>query len=150
MRGFLLRFGCLAAAAMTIGGCKHAGFPDYSELPPDYSPKYTSITLVAPSGREKRVMAPEACLMPDKQSPADLGDPRLPPGCANNWNLQRMAERKRDLVRGRKLDPAPGATTARAAQRYLDGKEGTLGGGVDAPYGGGSSTSAGAGTTATQ
>ena len=71
----------------------------------------------------------------DKVSDAEMGAPRVAPGCANNYNLQRMAERKRDLTQGRKLDKASGETTARAAQRYLDGKEAPLGGAVGSDVG---------------
>ena len=131
MRGSIIRLGGAATLAMVLAGCAHSGFPDYSELPPDYSPRYTSVAVVTPSGREKRVLVPEACITPDKVSSAEMGPPRIPPGCANNYNLQRMVERKRDLTQGRKLDKASGATTARAAQRYLDGKEPPLGGGVE-------------------
>lgn len=140
MRGLIVRFGSVACLAAMMSGCLH---PDYSELPPDYSPRYTSITILTPSGKEKRVMVPEACLTPEKISPAEMGPARLAPGCANNWNTMRMAERKGDLVRGRKLGPAAGVTTARAAQRYLDGKDTALGGGVD----GSSSTAPAAGST---
>ena len=53
------------------------------------------------------------------------------PGCANAHNLQRMAERQSDLVRGRPLGAAPAAPTARAAQEYIYGMpRGTLGGGL--------------------
>ena len=131
MRGSIISLGGAAALAMTLAGCVHTPFPDYSELPPDYSPRYTSVSVVTPSGREKHVLVPEACITPDQVSDAEMGPPRVAPGCANNYNLQRMAERKRDLTQGRKLDRASGATTARAAQRYLDGKEAPLGGAVE-------------------
>jgi hypothetical protein len=115
----------------TLAGCLHTPFPDYSELPPDYSPRYTHVTVLTPSGREKRVLVPEACLTPDQESEAEMGPTRVAPGCANNYNIQRMAERKRDLTKGRKLDRASGASTARAAQTYLDGKDPALGGAVE-------------------
>jgi hypothetical protein len=131
MRGLIISLGGAATLATMLAGCVHEPFPDYSELPPDYSPRYTSVAVLTPSGREKRVLVPEACITPDQVSPAELGPPRIPPGCANNYNLQRMAERKRDLTRGRKLDKAPAAPVARAAQRYLDGKDPVLGGAVE-------------------
>jgi len=75
------------------------------------------------------VLVPRACLTPDGTEPQFLG-PHLPPGCANAHNLQRMAERQSDLVRGRPLGAAPAAPTARAAQEYIYGTKGTLGGGL--------------------
>ncbi|NJM35453.1 MAG: hypothetical protein HC850_12920 [Rhodomicrobium sp.] len=112
--------------------------------PPDYSPNHVPIKLVSDSGREKTKLVPEACLMPDDQSAADYGPARLPPGCANNYNLQRIVERKRDLTNGRPLGPAPAAPASRAAQRYIDGEPiPSLAGGVrsgDGPDGGGQTT----------
>jgi hypothetical protein len=120
----------MSVIAVGLAGCRH-DFPDYSELPPDYSPRYTHIVVLTPSGHEKRVLVPEACLTPDLESPAEMGPRRIPPGCAPNWNIQHMAERKGDLVRGRRMDKAPAAPTARAAQRYIDGRDPALGGGVE-------------------
>jgi hypothetical protein len=131
MRGSMIALGGAATLAMMLAGCVHTPIPDYSEVPPDYSHRYTSVAVLTPSGREKRVLVPEACLTPDLVSPAEIGAPRIPPGCANNYNIQQMAERKRDLTQGRKLDKAPAAPVARAAQRYLDGKDPALGGAVD-------------------
>ena len=85
--------------------------------------------MVAPNGETRWVLAPVACLVPDATEPPLLG-PHLPPGCANAHNLQRMAERKSDLVYGRPLGAAPAAPTARAAQEYIYGAKGTLGGGL--------------------
>jgi hypothetical protein len=131
MRRSMIALGGAATLAMMLAGCMHTPFPDYSEVPPDYSHRYTSVAVVTPSGREKRVLVPEACITPDQVSEAEIGEPRIPPGCANNYNIQQMAERKRDLTRGRKLDKASGGPVARAAQRYMDGREPALGGGVD-------------------
>lgn len=127
----VLHFAALAAVAMTLGACRDE-VPEAGLVPPpDYSPNYTRVSVVTEDGREKRILVPEACLTPDEQSPADSGPARVPPGCANNYNLQRMAERKRDLTRGRTLGPAPAAPAARAAQRYIDGRDKpVLGGGV--------------------
>jgi hypothetical protein len=125
---------CLAVAASALGGC--AAAPPYPEptvywgtFPQDYSPDYASVPVVAPNGRTRYVLVPKACLVPDATEPPFLG-PHLPPGCANTYNLQRMAERKSDLVRGRPLGAAPAAPTARAAQEYIYGAKGTLGGGL--------------------
>jgi hypothetical protein len=101
----------------------------FPEQPPDYSPHYASVPVVARNGRTRYVLVPEACLVPDPTEPPLLG-PHLPPGCANAHNLQRMTERQSDLVRGRPLGAAPAAPTARAAQEYIYGTKGTLGGGL--------------------
>ena len=102
-------------------------FPDQ---PPDYSPDYTHVPVVGRDGRTRMVLVPKACLVPDPTEPPPLG-PHLPPGCANAYNLLRMAERKSDLVHGRPLGAAPAAPTARTAcSEYIYGTKGTLGGGL--------------------
>jgi hypothetical protein len=133
---------CLAVAASALAGC--AAAPPYPEpsvywgtfpqQPPDYSPDYASVPVVDRRGRTRYVLVPKACLTPDATEPPFLG-PHLPPGCANAHNLQRMAERQGDLVRGRPLGAAPAAPSARAAQEYIYGpkdgtKSGPLGGGL--------------------
>jgi hypothetical protein len=138
MRRPFVLYGCLVLTVLGTSNCM--------PTPEDYSPHYASIPVETPSGRVKKVMVPEACLTAaEKEDVAqewvDNGERRLPPGCANNYNLQRMAERKRDLVKGRPLGKASGAVTARAVQKYMN-KEGTpMGGGVEQ-----GSTSAGSGT----
>jgi hypothetical protein len=116
----------LVIMLLPLAGC--------AQLPPDYSPNYSYVPVVAPDGRVRYVLAPDACLTPD---PTDrqLG-PRLPPGCANAANLLAMADRKRDVVQGRKLGLAPAAPAARAAQRYIYGPRDSrepLGAGVGRP-----------------
>ena len=135
MRANVFRSAAMLAATMALGGCLEKE-PEASLTPPDYSPNYTKVTVLRPDGRTKSALVPEACLTPDDQSPADEGEKRLPPGCANNYNLQRMAERKRDLVKGRPADAAPAAPAARAAQNYIDGRNPVLGGGVRYDKGG--------------
>jgi len=132
---------CLAVAASALAGCAAAPpYPSpsvywgtFPEQPPDYSPDYVSVPVVGRNGRTHYVLVPKACLVPDATEPPFLG-PHLPPGCANAYNLQRMAERQSDLVRGRPLGAAPAAPTARAAQEYIYGPKstlpGTLGGGL--------------------
>ena len=125
---------CLAVAASALAGCapplnQTVYWGTFPEQPPDYSPDYASVPVVAPNGRTRYVLVPKACLEPDPTEPPLLG-PHLPPGCANAHNLQRMAERQSDLVRGRPLGAAPAAPTARAAQEYIYGTKGTLGGGL--------------------
>lgn len=98
--------------------------------PLPYSPNYSRITLIDESkapvepGRVHKtrrahqataVGVPDACITPDvTEQPL-----YLPPGCANNLNLQLMVERPRDLVQGRQPGPAAAAPAARAAERYL-------------------------------
>jgi len=103
-------------------------------LPPDYSPNYVYVPVASPArpDRARYVLTPEACLVPDPTDMQLLG-PTLPPGCANASNLLAMVERKRDVVHGRKLGPAPAAPSARAAQKYIYGERGYLGAGVATP-----------------
>jgi hypothetical protein len=61
---------------------------------------------------------PDACLA---IADAREGAPRLPTGCANALNLQRMVERPDDLRRGRDTGPSFAAPVAQAAERYLRG-----------------------------
>ena len=123
---------CLAVVALALVGCapplyhQTVYWGTFPEQPPDYSPDYTSVPVVDPDGRTRRELVPIACLVPDATEPRLLG-PHLPPGCANAHNLQRMAERKSDLVYGRPLGAAPAAPTARAAQEYIYGAKATLG-----------------------
>jgi type IV pilus biogenesis protein CpaD/CtpE len=132
---------CLAAvAASALAGCAVAPpYPEptvywgtFPQQPPDYSPDYASVPVVDRKGRTRYVLVPKACLTPDATEPPFLG-PHLPPGCANAHNLQRMAERQSDLVRGRPLGAAPAAPSARAAQEYIYGTKGTLSGGLPRP-----------------
>jgi hypothetical protein len=126
---------CIAAVLLGIEGC--------SQLPPDYSPHYGYVPVVSPQrpDRIRYVLVPDACRVADPTDPGYFG-PLLPPGCANAYNLQRMAERERDLVRGRPLGAAPAAPSVRAAQKYLYGAEGPLGGATGRPgLGGGTAPS---------
>jgi len=148
---------CLAVAALAIAGCAptpyaqtgaYGGYcyylPDYAAVtpaaspvtgvhcfpqqPPDYSPDYVYVPVVRADGGTRMVLAPKACLVADPTELPHLG-PHSPPGCANAWNLLRMAERKGDLLHGRPLGAAPAAPTARAAHEYIYGAKDTLGGG---------------------
>lgn len=129
---------CLTAILLGCGAC--------AQLPPDYSPNYSYIPAYSPDrpDRVRYVLAPEACLAPDLTDNR-LGAPRVPPGCANAYNLQGMADRQGDLVHGRQLGPAPASPSARAAQKYIYGSDGELGAGFGKP---GISSSAPANETA--
>lgn len=145
MRDITLRSAALIAVACLLSACREYGPEAGLAAAPDYSPRYKHVTVMNEHGGTKRVLAPEACLTPDERTPAETattkvpGDPggdRLPPGCANAYNLQRMAERKRDLTQGRPLGPAAAAPASRAAQRYIDGREApTLGGAFEEDQG---------------
>jgi hypothetical protein len=115
------------AVLLALEGCAPAPLhpapvSSYAELPPDYSPDYVW------------VLAPKACLTADPTEPSGLG-PFLAPGCANALNLLSMSERKTDLLAGRRLGLAPAAPSARAAQQYIYGQTGPLGGGLAPPGG---------------
>ena len=109
-----------ALALLALAAC--------ADLPPDYSPNFAQVPVVSPDRGVRYGLVPEACLVRDPTD-TQLG-PRLPPGCANNANLAAMVEKKRDVVHGRKLGAAPAAPSARAAQKYIYGTRGPLGGGV--------------------
>lgn len=122
---------CLVLTALGASGCM--------QTPGDYSPNYSYVSVVSEKnpGRVKKVLVPDACFAASETEDVDRdGKPRLPPGCANAFNLQRMAEREGDLVRGRPLSKAPGAVSARAVQKYLN-KEGSPLAGADEQGGGG-------------
>jgi hypothetical protein len=120
----ILRLTASALAVAALSAC--------AQVPPDYLSGYVQVPVASPDhpGRVHHELVPEACLVPD---PTDrgLGGNRLPPGCANNANLIAMAERKRDVTKGRKLGPAPAAPSARAAQKYIYGPHATPGSDVD-------------------
>lgn len=120
MSGLPMLRGCLAVALLTMVSC--------TQLPPDVSPDYHYVPVVSPypnygpPTRTRYALLPDACLVPDPTDPVFLG-PHIPPGCANAHNLEFMVERKHDLLKGRPLGKAPGVTSARAAQKYLNGDE---------------------------
>lgn len=61
---------------------------------------------------------PDACLA---LAVEDAEPERLPLGCANALNLQRMVEHPADLRHGRQTGAAFAAPVAQAAERYLRG-----------------------------
>ncbi|QND54694.1 hypothetical protein HB779_21025 (plasmid) [Phyllobacterium sp. 628] len=117
-------------AVLGVGGCM--------TQPEPYSPNYHYVSTgpVAAGGNGKvvrkgydkpgavaegRMLVPDACTTPDNTADALY----LPSGCANNLNLQLMAEKESDLVRGRDMGPAMAAPVARAAKRIIEGDERT-------------------------
>lgn len=110
MSRFITLFACLSLGVLP--GCL-PGDP----VPPSVEQGYSS----GAGGKTRHALVPKACMQaPDPQRIE--ADASLPPlGCANAYNLQKMAEQKRDLVRGRRLGDAPAAPAARAASNYLNG-----------------------------
>jgi len=126
------------------GLCILAGASGCQTQPEPYSPNYHYVTTgpVTPDANGKvvrkgydrpgskgyaaegRMLVPDACTTPDKTPDALY----LPSGCANNLNLQLMAEKEGDLVRGRDMGPAMAAPVARAARRVIDGEDHRSGG----------------------
>jgi len=93
-----------------LGGCTAQ-----LETPYD-SPDYLTVGRDPLTGAMHRV--PEACTGAD----VEAGTRRLPLGCANALNLQRMVHRADDLQRGQAMGPTLAAPLGRAAQRYLLGE----------------------------
>jgi hypothetical protein len=117
--------------ALALAGCYEKEADASLGRPAEHSPNYGYVTRVAENGRTKKVLVPEACMAAEAPSPAGDEPQRLPPGCANAYNLQRMVERKKDLTNGRPLGPAAAGPAARAARDYIDGTdERALGGAV--------------------
>ncbi|MER9654833.1 hypothetical protein NKJ26_15135 [Mesorhizobium sp. M0152] len=132
---------CAILPALFLAGCVNN-----PQLRQDYSPGYSYVstdTGGSQKGVTGSVLAPNACLAEpadDDNSAARTNltivsgvGSHLPSGCANAYNLQRMAESQRDLVEGRRMGPAAAAPTARAARRYLDGEETPIGGANSGP-----------------
>ncbi len=130
MHRFIIQSAAILAATL-LAGCREELDVALTEPPPAYSSDYTYIDVVSENGKVKRVLVPEACLTENNSYSANLGLSRLPPGCANNYNLQRMAERKGDLLHGRPLGPAPAAPAASAARRYINNRGEVRGGAVN-------------------
>lgn len=55
--------------------------------------------------------------------PDETGLVTLPPGCANDLNLQLMVVEPQDLIRGREMGPALAAPVADAANEHVHGRE---------------------------
>jgi hypothetical protein len=64
-------------------------------------------------------MGAGSTIMPDACAVSDSSSDQLPPGCANAYNLQQMVVNQQDLMRGRRMGPAPAAPAARASNVYL-------------------------------
>ncbi|WP_026187267.1 hypothetical protein [Ensifer sp. BR816] len=112
----------VAAGLIALAGCS-------GSHPQPYSPNYSYLSMHgAPPAKPgivrkgydttaSQVLVPDACITPDTADQPLY----LPPGCANNLNLQLMAADQRHLLKGRDMGPAMAAPVARAAKRYIDG-----------------------------
>lgn len=112
-------------AVIALAGCNA---PARDPLP--YSPNYqyiggaqSSTGVIrkgyAVSSASERRLVPDACVTPDITA-----DPfYLPPGCANNVNLQQMVANQGDLLRGTTTGSAMAAPAARAARKVIDGEQ---------------------------
>ncbi|RWO46129.1 MAG: hypothetical protein EOS11_08235 [Mesorhizobium sp.] len=132
---------CSVLPVLLLVGCANG-----RQQPQEYSPGYSYVSTDT-GGSQKGVggsiLAPNACLnqpVDDDRSAAATNltivtgvGSHLPPGCANAYNLQRMAESQRDLVEGRRMGAAAVAPTANAARRYLNGEEAPIGGANGGP-----------------
>lgn len=110
----------LGLAAILLSGCQNSAERDPLPYSPNYHVAAASSSGAVRKGYERQEagrLVPDACVTPDVTE-----DPLyLPPGCANNMNLQLMVERESDLVHGRKTGPAMAAPVVRAARNSIDG-----------------------------
>lgn len=120
-RASIVRLMLVIALSLSANACT-------GSHPQPYSPNYRYISMRgAPTKAgivrkgydelESHVLVPDACITPDTADQPLY----LPPGCANNLNLQFMVQDQRQLIRGREMGPAMAAPVARAAKNYLDG-----------------------------
>lgn len=104
---------CVASLLM-LGGCA-------TELDTaDDSVDYLQLRDDPSTGAARTV--PAACTGADNIA----GRARLPLGCANAVNLQRMVQDTRDLHQGQAMGPTLAAPVGRAAQQYLLGETADL------------------------
>ncbi|MDQ0995751.1 hypothetical protein QFZ34_000928 [Phyllobacterium ifriqiyense] len=112
----------LLTGVVVLSGCMGTKIQPYS---PNYSyidAGGTSRPGVVRKGYDSEraaMLVPDACITPDTGEYPMY----LPSGCANNLNLQHMAAKKQDLMRGREMGPAMAAPVARAAQNYIEGTD---------------------------
>lgn len=68
---------------------------------------------------QRMALTPNTCALPTGTN----GIMTLPSGCANDLNLQYMAERPQDLLVGREMGPAQAGPVASAARERLTDRE---------------------------
>ena len=86
-----------------------------------------AITLAAATASAQPARGPDAAATPCAAlEPLDgraVSEAHIPSSaCANGANLEAMADRPSDLVRGRQLGPADGAREAAAVEAYRKGQ----------------------------
>ncbi|TDW32350.1 hypothetical protein EV128_107219 [Rhizobium azibense] len=113
----VLAAGLLFALAGCSGSHPQPYSPNYSYVSTHGVPAKGGLVRKGYDKEESRTLVPDACLTPDTADQPLY----LPPGCANNLNLQFMAEDQGHLIQGREMGPAMAAPVARAAKNYLDG-----------------------------
>lgn len=111
----------LASAFLSLGllaGCQS------SMGPMNWTSGYRQVAVAnpQPSGAvagSQSVTIPNLC----QTQPDDTGLVSLPPGCANDLNLQLMVANPQDLTRGQEMGPAQAAPVANAARERLNDRE---------------------------
>lgn len=102
----------LVPLLLLLGGCSS------SMGPMSWDTGYQA-TGVDDNTEEGLLLAPHLCHLPATKT----GIVTLPPGCANDLNLQFMVERPRDLLHGRDMGPSSAEPLARAARERLSDRE---------------------------
>lgn len=89
--------------------------------PMSWTSGYRQVAVTAP-GIDEAVPDGRMATLPNlcQSSPDDEGMVTLPPGCANDLNLQLMVANPQDLVRGREMGPPMAGPIANAARERLD------------------------------
>lgn len=88
--------------------------------PMNWATGYRQVTTDSATGApHETTIMPNLC----QAESGETGRAALPPGCANDLNLQLMVVEPQDLVRGREMGPAMAAPVADAASEYLNGRE---------------------------
>ncbi|MBE0398777.1 hypothetical protein EI168_01460 [Halomonas sp. FME1] len=104
--------GRLVPLLLLLGGCSS------SMGPMSWDTGYHA-TGVDDTTEQGLLLAPHLCHLPA----AKTGIVTLPPGCANDLNLQYMVERPQDLLHGRDMGPPSAEPLARAARERLSNRE---------------------------
>lgn len=99
----------------TLGGCVS------SMGPISWETGYRQIEEVSPDDPDalRWAILPNTC----RAGFDERGVIPLPPGCANDLNLQWMVERPEDLLRGREMGPARAGPVGAAARELLEDRE---------------------------
>ncbi|GHB11826.1 hypothetical protein [Salinicola rhizosphaerae] len=104
----------LVLPALLLGGC-HS-----SMGPMSWTSGYRNVTVADADGQGTSTRAiPNLC----QSDPDQSGLITLPPGCANDLNLELMVVDPGDLTRGQEMGPAMAAPVAEAADQRLNNRE---------------------------